>query len=677
MPNIFDVQGFGALSEWGGQFASPSANEAFQNIANLGSNSVALTTRIWTDNRWGNDVKAVAGKTETDASLLAGFKAAHANGLDVVFKPNLSGLDGTISHSLAPTDVGAFFASYKAEVVHLAEIAQQGGVDTFAIGNEMSSLSGADYQHYWTDIIAAVRSVYRGDITYAAATDEASKVSFWDQVDIIGVNTYPPLTASTEPTVAELVNAWNEVPFNPYYARAFDHQSPVDFLHALSQDHGKQVLMTEVGYRSIDGTAINPGGGSSKAPPDAAEQADAYNAFMQVWGTQGGTWLKGVQFWQWDLSNQPNETGYSPQHKPAEQVVDQYFHGNGYLPETTTYGSAIGDIIDRGAGRDIIYGGLGHDEIYAGGGNDVIVAGPSEPGRLTSTTVTLTGYGSVVNGEAAQARLIVNGQPVDSIREFTPASHPSDYQTQTFTFDNPGQVTSLAVEIVNSTPGRALHFKDITVNGVELTPADGTNASSPGSFDLYVRTINFDTAKHQDWFFGANNDNDVVRAGAGDDYIFGGIGNDIINGEAGTDTAVFSGSMGDYTISQKGTQTIVADGVANRDGTDYLMNVEYMKFKDGMLATADIGRATAATTAAQEMPGQSSSDNFAFASSAAAATPATVEASVPLASGLTLPATEIVEMSGDAANTPSAHHDPSAIHSDVVKVPTHHDMLLV
>jgi Ca2+-binding RTX toxin-like protein len=671
MPDIFDVQGFGALSEWGGQFASPSASEAFQNIANLGSNSVALTTRIWTDNRSGNEVKAVAGKTETDASLLAGFKAAHANGLDIVFKPNLSGLDGTISHSLAPTDVGAFFASYKAEVVHLAAIAEQGDVDTFAIGNEMTSLSGTQYEGYWRDIISSVRSVYSGDITYAAATDEASKVSFWDQLDIIGVNTYPPLTASKEPTVSELVNAWNEVPFNPYYAKAFDHQSPVDFLHSLALDHGKKVLMTEVGYRSIDGTAINPGGGSSKAPPDAAEQADAYNAFMQVWGTQGGTWFKGVQFWQWDLSNLPNETGYSPQHKPAEQVVDQYFHGNGYLPETTTYGSAIGDIIDRGAGPDIVHGGLGHDEIYAGGGNDVIVAGPAEPGRLTSTKVTLAGYGSIVNGEAAQARLIVNGQPVDGVRDFTPASHPSEYQTQTFTFDNPQQVTSLAIDLVNSAPGRALHFKDITVNGVEMSPADSTNASSPGSFDLYVRTINFDTAKHQDWFFGANNDNDVVRAGAGDDYIAGGIGNDIINGEAGTDTAVFSGVIGDYNISHKGTQIVVADSVANRDGTDYLMNVEYMKFKDGMLATADVG----SSTTARDMAAQPASDNFAFSSPATTTVPAEEEALIQPALPVTLAPKKFVELSGEAESLAAAHHDPSA--GDVVKVPLHHDVLLV
>ncbi len=52
--------------------------------------------------------------------------------------------------SLAPSDVDAFFASYKAEIVHLAEIAEQGDVASFAIGNEMSSLSGDAYRGYWS-----------------------------------------------------------------------------------------------------------------------------------------------------------------------------------------------------------------------------------------------------------------------------------------------------------------------------------------------------------------------------------------------------------------------------------------------------------------------------------------------------------------------------------------------
>jgi hypothetical protein len=327
--NIFDVQGFGALSEWNGQFSSASATQAFQTIAALGSNSIELTARIWTQTGTTDTVIADPAKTESDASLLAGFQAAHADGLSVVFKAAISPLDGTPTSSMAPADVGAFFASYQAEIVHLATIAQEGGVETFAIGNEMSSLSGPQYRGYWTDLIAAVRQVYHGELTYAAATDEASKVSFWDQLDTIGVNTYPPLATGSDPTVQDLVNAWNQVPGNPYWAAAFEHKSPVDFLHSLSEQYGKPVLMTEMGYRSMDGTAIEPGSWTSNGVPDPAAQADAYKAFFQVWSAQAGSWMKGVELWQWDLNNQYTSTGYSVMGKPAEAVVAQYFHGDG------------------------------------------------------------------------------------------------------------------------------------------------------------------------------------------------------------------------------------------------------------------------------------------------------------------------------------------------------------
>jgi hypothetical protein len=112
MASLFDVQGFGALSEWNGQFSSASAKQAFQTIASLGSNSIELTARIWTRSGTTDDVIADPAKTESDASLLEGFAAAHAAGLSVVFKAAISPLDGTPTSSMAPADVSAFFASY-------------------------------------------------------------------------------------------------------------------------------------------------------------------------------------------------------------------------------------------------------------------------------------------------------------------------------------------------------------------------------------------------------------------------------------------------------------------------------------------------------------------------------------------------------------------------------------
>lgn len=588
MAQVFDVQGFGALSEWNGQFSSASAQQAFQTMASLGSNSIELTVRIWTDSSRSTSVFAHPGKTESDASLIAGIRAAEAAGLSVVLKPAISALSGAGSSSLAPSDVGAFFASYTSEIVHLAEIAQEAGASMFVLGNEMSGLSGAAYRGYWTDMIAQVRQVFHGELTYAAATDEAAHVSFWDQLDVIGVNTYPPLTSSQTPTVQDLVHAWTEVPINPHFAEAFGYRSPVDFLHALSEQYGRPVLMTEVGYRSIDGTAINPGSWTASGTTDVAEQADAYRAFFEVWSAHGGSWMRGAEFWQWDLNNQYSATGYSPMGKPAQDILSQYFHGQGDIPNLTIAGSAIDDMIDVGRGSDTIRGGLGNDIIRGGAGNDVIIGGPDVMSRLTTTTVVLTGYGTIVDGAGAEVRVVVNGHTVSGLLEFTPASDPSGYQTYTVTFDNPDQVTSFDIELVNSAPGRYVRLKDVSVNGVALTPDQGVNASAPGSFDLYVRSIHFDTSGHQDWFFGAASDNDQLYGGPGNDIIRGGAGDDFIDGGDGIDTAVYAGNRADYDISVVANQIIVADHIANRDGTDRLVNVEFLRFADGDVDTAPL-----------------------------------------------------------------------------------------
>ena len=111
MTGIFDVQGFGALSEWNGQFSSSSANQAFQTIASLGSNSIELSARIWTQTGIGNTGFADAVKTESDASLLKSFQAAETAGLSVVFRPMLSSLDGTRTSSLAQM-VATWHAKY-------------------------------------------------------------------------------------------------------------------------------------------------------------------------------------------------------------------------------------------------------------------------------------------------------------------------------------------------------------------------------------------------------------------------------------------------------------------------------------------------------------------------------------------------------------------------------------
>ena len=47
----------------------------------------------------------------------------------------------------------------------------------------------------WDELIAAVRTVYSGELTYAANFDQYRAVGFWPGLDLIGINAYFPLRA--------------------------------------------------------------------------------------------------------------------------------------------------------------------------------------------------------------------------------------------------------------------------------------------------------------------------------------------------------------------------------------------------------------------------------------------------------------------------------------------------
>ena len=196
MAGVFSVQGFGFLSNYNGAFVTSAALSAMRAIAATNANSISLAPRIFMQTGTSNNVIVDPNKTESDANIAAAIANAHALGLEVMLKLMLTGLDGTNQARLTPSDPAAFFASYKTVLVHFATIAQQSGTESSSIGNELQVLTGPQYRSYWVDLIDFVRAVYHGTITYSAATDEAINVSFWDKVDVIGINAYPPLTTS-------------------------------------------------------------------------------------------------------------------------------------------------------------------------------------------------------------------------------------------------------------------------------------------------------------------------------------------------------------------------------------------------------------------------------------------------------------------------------------------------
>ncbi|WP_120502684.1 DUF4214 domain-containing protein [Sulfitobacter mediterraneus] len=75
----------------------------------------------------------------------------------------------------------------------------------------------------------------------------------------------------------------------------------------------------------------------------------------------------------------------------------------------------------------------------------------------------------------------------------------------------------------------------------------------------------------------------VIEAGGGHDEIFGGFGNDLINGGVGLDVAIYEGNQASYTLTLSPTGNSVKDRRTDGNGTDTLVDVEFLDFDTDLL----------------------------------------------------------------------------------------------
>jgi len=108
-------------------------------------------------------------------------------------------------------DWAAWFASYRPFILHYAADGRAHGLRALCVGCELGTT--AVHAAEWRQIVAAVKGVYAGPLTYADNQVEYNPngVTWWDAVDFIGQDAYPTLTQVVEPTVEDLMSGW--VPF--------------------------------------------------------------------------------------------------------------------------------------------------------------------------------------------------------------------------------------------------------------------------------------------------------------------------------------------------------------------------------------------------------------------------------------------------------------------------------
>lgn len=215
-----------------------------------------------------------------------------------------------------PEQCAQWMRAYREFILHYAWLAELEGFDLLSIGNELEGMTV--HEEDWRRLIADVRRVYPGPITYAANWGhEFETLRFWDALDYAGLNNYYPLAS---PTARDADGASRR--------REIFHgaQKVASRMDAFYRQWKRPILLTEVGYPSVRGGAAEPWIEDGRRGVDLEEQAQSYEAVFQAFANR--PWLRGMFWWKWPSHGRgggPTDPSFTPLGKPAADVLRAWY----------------------------------------------------------------------------------------------------------------------------------------------------------------------------------------------------------------------------------------------------------------------------------------------------------------------------------------------------------------
>lgn len=279
-------------------------------IAAVGATHVSLTWVWWQANVQASQVGPIKHWSATEAQVRDSVRYATSLGLHVTVFPIVrlkSSARNEWRGKIRPTDEDQWWRSYGAYILQAARIAREEGADRLCVGSEL--LTRETMRRRWLALIRQVRIVApRLELMYSANWDHYRPVRFWDAVDVVGLTGYWELTKDLNASTSTLAAAWTPV---------------LRELDAWSASVGRPLVLTEIGYPSLDGGAAWPWDETRRAPVDLEEQRRAYLAFIRRFA--GQPWLQGVYWWNWFGFGGPRDSNYTPRSKPAEALIRAWY----------------------------------------------------------------------------------------------------------------------------------------------------------------------------------------------------------------------------------------------------------------------------------------------------------------------------------------------------------------
>lgn len=252
---------------------------------------------------------------ERKEGVVATIQYAQSLGFRVMLKPHVwimgQGWAGNFELK-NEKDWQAWEKDYEAYILAYAKIADSMKVDLLCIGTEYRK-AVVSRAGFWQSLISKTRELYPGKLTYAANWDNYQAITFWEQLDFIGIDAYFPICPHKTPRADSLVGYWS---------------TEKDNIRKLHARYHLPVIFTEYGYQSVDYTA----GDHWKLSKDTLSvnlqaQANAYEGLYRSFWKED--WFAGGFLWKWHARNDeaggPDCKRFTPQNKPAASVISSWY----------------------------------------------------------------------------------------------------------------------------------------------------------------------------------------------------------------------------------------------------------------------------------------------------------------------------------------------------------------
>ncbi|MEE2901806.1 MAG: hypothetical protein VYC39_05725 [Myxococcota bacterium] len=298
-----------------GLFASDPTYDYDHLLAEIRQTGATHISLVWV--WWQNDVSSTTirpktGWSATKQQVERTVAQAKQRGFHVTAFPIVRLVQaepGEWRGKINPKNEDAWWESYFEYIAHTAAIAEQSGAQRLVIGSEL--VSRERMRKRWLRLIERIRLRHpKLELMYSANWDHYKPVQFWDAVDHVGITGYWEVGRYNTGSLEQLRQAWAPI---------------LKELRTWSEKLGRSIIITEIGYPSLESGTKFPWDETRKEKLDLEIQELGYQAAAYSFSNQN--FLGGLYWWNWFGFGGKEDRNYTPRNKPAAEIIKSWYLG--------------------------------------------------------------------------------------------------------------------------------------------------------------------------------------------------------------------------------------------------------------------------------------------------------------------------------------------------------------